>query len=314
VEWNTIWPWVGFNALVLGLLALDLGVFHRKAHTVHPREALTWSIVWITLSLLFNGLIWAWHGQKAALEFFTGYLIEKSLSVDNIFVFVIIFSYFRVPPKFQHRVLFWGIVGALIMRAILIGVGAVLLARFFWVEYIFGAFLVITGIRMSRSHEPEVHPEGNVIVRFFRRFWPVTRDYHEHRFFVKMDGRIMATPLFIVLLLVETTDVVFALDSIPAIFGVTKDPFIVYTSNIFAILGLRALYFLLASVIGMFEYLNLGLAAVLSFIGIKMLISYWVHIPIGISLAIVFGLLAISIVASIIKRRFDGRGGPPPPA
>ena len=313
MEWNTIWPWVGFNALVLGLLALDLGVFHRKAHTVHPREALFWSIVWITLSLLFNGFIWVWHGHKAGLEFFTGYLIEKSLSVDNIFVFVIIFAYFRVPPKYQHRVLFWGIIGALIMRAILIGVGAVLLARFYWVEYIFGAFLIITGIRMSRSHEPEVHPEGNVIVRFFRRLWPVTCEYHDHRFFVKLDGRLMATPLFIVLLLVETTDVVFALDSIPAIFGVTKDPFIVYTSNIFAILGLRALYFLLASVIGMFEYLNLGLAAVLTFIGVKMLISHYVYIPIGISLVIVFGLLAISIVASIVKKSYDGRRGPPPP-
>jgi tellurite resistance protein TerC len=305
VEWNTVWPWVAFNALVLGLLALDLGVFHRKAHTVHYREALIWSVVWITLSLSFNALIYLWHGPRAALEFFTGYLIEKSLSVDNIFVFVIIFSYFKVPTKYQHRVLFWGIIGALIMRASLIAVGSVLLARFYWVEYIFGAFLVFTGIRMIKSHEPDVHPEGNPIVRFFRRLWPVTSDYHDHRFFVRLDGRVLATPLFIVLLLVETTDVVFALDSIPAIFGVTKDPFIVYTSNIFAILGLRALYFLLASVIGMFQYLNVGLAAVLAFIGIKMLISHYYPIPIGLSLAIVFGLLAISIVASLIKRRLD---------
>lgn len=305
MEWSTVWPWIAFNALVLGLLALDLGVFHRKAHTVHPREALIWSVVWVTLSLSFNVLIYFWHGKVAALEFLTGYLIEKALSVDNIFVFVVIFQYFKVPTEYQHRVLFWGIIGALIMRAALIAVGAVLLSRFYWIEYIFGVFLIITAVKMARQHEPEVHPEGNPIVRFFRRLWPVTNDYEGQKFFIRDAGRTIATPLFIVLLLVETTDVVFALDSIPAIFGITKDPFIVYTSNIFAILGLRALYFLLASVIGMFEYLNLGLSAVLGFIGVKMLLSHYYPIPIGLSLGIVFGLLTLSILASLVKQRID---------
>jgi tellurite resistance protein TerC len=220
---------------------------------------------------------------------------------------VVIFQYFKVPSQYQHRVLFWGIIGALVMRAALIAVGAALLSRFYWIEYIFGAFLIITAIKMARQHEPEVHPEGNPIVRFFRRLWPVTNDYEGHKFFIRDAGRTIATPLFIVLLLVETTDVVFALDSIPAIFGVTKDPFIVYTSNIFAILGLRALYFLLAGVIGMFEYLNLGLSAVLGFVGIKMLLSHYYPIPIGLSLGIVFGLLALSIIASLVKRGLDQR-------
>src|SRR5512140_888978 len=307
---GSIMPWVAFNALILALLAIDLGIFHRKAHAVHYREALAWSVVWITLSLLFNAFVYYWRGKEAALEFLTGYLIEKSLSVDNIFVFIIIFSYFKVPKQYQHRVLFWGILGALIMRATLIAVGAVLLARFFWVEYLFGAFLVWTGFRMVRQAEPEIHPEGNIFVRYFRRLWPVTAEYRGHRFFVRIDHRVVATPLFVVLLLLETTDIVFALDSIPAIFGVTKNAFIVYSSNIFAILGLRALYFLLASVMGMFEYLNVGLAAVLTFIGLKMLVSHYFPVPIGLSLAIVFGLLTVSIIVSLVKRRFWG--GPPP--
>jgi tellurite resistance protein TerC len=310
VDWQTLWPWAAFTGLILVLLALDLGVLHRKPHAVKPREALLWSVVWIALSLLFNVVIYFWKGPEPALEFLTGYLIEKSLSVDNIFVFVLIFSYFRVPPELQHRVLFWGILGALILRAVLILTGAWLLSNFHWVEYIFGAFLVFTAVKMAKQGEPEIHPEGNRLVRLFRRLFPVTREFDGPRFFVRKDGVLSATPLFIVLLLVETTDVVFAFDSIPAIFGVTKDPFIVFTSNIFAILGLRALYFLLASVIGMFAYLGLGLAFVLGFIGLKMLLSSWIHVSTPVSLAVVFGILTLSVVASLVfgPRKTDEAG------
>ena len=314
---ESIWLWVGFNVFVLVLLALDLGVFHRKAHAVSMKEALTWSIVWITLSLLFNLVIYLFWDQMvpnssysngdAALAFLTGYLIEKSLSVDNIFVFILIFSYFAVPDQYQHRVLFWGILGALVMRGTLILVGSVLLETFHWIIYVFGAFLIFTGIRMARQQEEELKPDENPIVKFFRRFVPVTENYENDKFFVRRAGRLFATPLFLVLLVVESTDLVFAVDSIPAIFAVTRDPFIVYTSNVCAILGLRALYFLLANVMHQFEYLKLGLAVVLTFIGVKMVIIDLYHIPVAVSLAVVASVLTISIVASIWKTRRDAR-------
>ena len=310
---ESIWLWVGFNIFVLFLLALDLGVFHRKAHAVSMKEALTWSIVWITLSLLFNLVIYlywdvmvpnsSYTNGEAALAFLTGYLIEKSLSVDNIFVFILIFSYFAVPDQYQHRVLFWGILGALIMRGTLILVGSVLLETFHWIIYVFGAFLIFTGIRMARKQEEELKPDENPVVKFFKRFVPVTDNYEGDKFFIRRAGRLFATPLFLVLLVVESTDLVFAVDSIPAIFAVTRDPFIVYTSNVCAILGLRALYFLLANVMHQFEYLKLGLAVVLTFVGVKMLLIDIYKIPVAVSLAVIASVLTVSIVASLIKTR-----------
>jgi len=306
----SIWWWVGFNALVLLLLVVDLGVFHREAHEVRPREAMTWSIVWITLALLFNLFVYLEFGSQAATEFLTGYLIEKSLSVDNLFVFVLIFGYFKVPARYQHRILFWGIVGALIMRAALILLGAFLLERFVWIVYVFGAFLIYTGIRMALEKETTVEVEANPLIRLLRRWFPVTSAYHGQKFFVRDMGRIAVTPMFVVLVLIESTDLVFALDSIPAIFAVTKDSFIVYTSNIFAILGLRALYFLLANVIDKFHFLKYGLAIVLSFIGAKMVISEFYHIDTMISLAVVAVLLTASIVASLIWPEKEKKGPP----
>lgn len=310
---GTIWLWIGFNLFILLMLALDLGVFNRKSHVVSSREAIIWSLVWISLSLIFNAIIYffwdkmmpssVYSNSEAALAFLTGYLIEKSLSVDNIFVFILIFSYFGVSAAYQHRVLFWGILGALVMRGILIIVGAALLQKFDWIFYIFGAFLIFTGIRMALHQEEEVHPEQNPVVKFFRKLMPVTENFEIGKFFVRRAGRLMATPLFLILLVVESTDLVFAVDSIPAIFAVTRDPFIVYTSNVFAILGLRALYFLLANVMDKFQYLKLGLSAVLTFIGIKMVITDFYHIPIGVSLAVVAIILAISIGASLWKAR-----------
>ncbi|MSP12279.1 MAG: TerC family protein [Chloroflexi bacterium] len=301
---DSVWIWVAFNLFVLGLLALDLGVFHRKAHAVSVKEAAIWSVVWIALSLAFNVLIYFWRGPQPALQFFTGYLIEKSLSVDNIFVFVLLFSFFAVPATYQHRVLFWGILGALLMRGALIAVGAVLLERFHWVIFIFGAFLIFTGIRMAlhRGAE-EIHPENNPVVKIFRRFMPVTGEYHGERFFIRQAGKWMATPLFMVLLIVETTDLVFAVDSIPAIFAVTQDPFIVYTSNVFAILGLRSLYFVLAGVMDKFYYLKLGLAVILTFVGVKMLISDIYHIPITLSLSVIAAVLVVAAAASWLRVR-----------
>ncbi len=291
--------WVGFNLFVVAMLALDLGVFHRRAHAVTLREAAAWSIVWVALALAFNGLIyWMW-GYERALEFLTGYLIEKSLSVDNLFVFLMIFSYFAVPNIYQHRVLYWGILGALIMRGVFIATGVALLNRFHWMIYVFGGFLVITGIRLLFSTEKEVEPEKNPILRVVRRIVPVTSQYHGQSFFVRSEGRLWATPLLLVLVVVETTDLVFALDSIPAIFAVTRDPFIVYTSNVFAILGLRALYFLLAGVMDMFRFLQVGLAIVLAFVGCKMLVSEFYKIPIGVSLGVVGAILATAVLASL---------------
>ena len=314
---ESIWLWIGFNLFVLVLLALDLGVFHRKSHAVSMKEALTWSIVWISLSLLFNLVIYLFWDQmvpnssytnaEAALAFLTGYLIEKSLSVDNIFVFILIFSYFAVPDRYQHRVLFWGILGALLMRGVLILIGATLLETFHWIIYVFGAFLIYTGIRMARHQDEELKPDENPVVKFFRKFMPVTENFEGDKFFIRRAGRLFATPLFLILLVVESTDLVFAVDSIPAIFAVTRDPFIVYTSNVCAILGLRALYFLLANVMHQFQYLKLGLSVVLTFIGIKMVIVDLYHIPVGVSLAVVASVLTISIVASLWKTRRDAR-------
>jgi len=308
-----IWLWIGFNVFVLAMLALDLGVFHRKAHAVSGREALAWSVVWISLSLVFNAAIYfywdrmvpasTYTNSEAALAFFTGYLIEKSLSVDNIFVFILIFSFFGVPAAYQHRVLFWGILGALIMRGILIAVGAALLHEFHWIIYIFGAFLIFTGIRMVWHHQENVQPDNNPVVKLFRRFMPVTESFEKDQFFVRRAGRLLATPLFLILLVVESTDLIFAVDSIPAIFAVTQDPFIVYTSNVFAILGLRALYFLLANVMDKFQYLKFGLAGVLIFIGAKMVIVDVYKIPIGVSLGVVASILTISILASLWKAK-----------
>jgi tellurite resistance protein TerC len=293
--------WTIFSVFVLGMLALDLGVFNRKAHEVRFKEALIWSIVWITLSLVFNAWIYHEFGSQKALEFLTGYLIEKALSVDNIFVFVVLFASFAVPKIYQHRVLFWGVLGALAMRAIFIGVGAALISRFHWIMYIFGAILIYTGIKLMRQgddHDP--HPERNPIYKLGRRLMPAVPEYHGKAFTILKDGRRYATPLLMVLIAIEATDVVFAVDSIPAIFAITTDPFIVYTSNIFAILGLRAMYFLLAGVIDKFHFLNFGLAFVLIFVGIKMVIADWYKVPISVSLIVIAGLLTASILASII--------------
>jgi tellurite resistance protein TerC len=291
--------WVLFNVFVLAMLALDLGVFHRKAHEVHLREALAWTGVWVTLALLFNAGLWYWQGGTVALQFLTGYFIEKALSVDNIFVFVLIFSAFGVPAAYQHRVLFWGILGALVMRASLITAGIVLIQRFHWVIYVFGAFLVITGIKMAVTENEEVHPERNPVLKLFRRLVPVTPTYEGQHFIVTRGGRRYATPLLLVLVLVETSDLIFAFDSIPAVLAITTDPFIVYTSNVFAILGLRALYFALAGVVRMFHYLHYGLSFVLVFVGVKMLIVDWYKIPVAASLGVIALLLTAAVIASI---------------
>ncbi|MCG3116582.1 MAG: TerC family protein [Candidatus Manganitrophus sp. SA1] len=307
-----MWPWILFNLFVLGMLALDLGVFHRKAHVVRLKEALGWSVVWICLALLFNLLIYFWLGPETALQFLAGYVIEKSLSVDNLFVFLLIFSYFSVPSIYQHKILFWGILGALIMRAIFIAAGITLIEKFHWMIYLFGGFLIITGIKMAFQKDKELDPEANPVLRLFRRFVPVTSEYHESRFWVIKEGKRWATPLFVVLLLVETTDVIFAVDSIPAILAVTRDPFIVYTSNVFAILGLRALYFALAGIMQLFHYLHYGLSLILVFVGTKMLISDIYKVPIGIALAVIAGILIVSVVASILRPRPEAVPTPPP--
>jgi tellurite resistance protein TerC len=307
---DRLFLWVAFNLFVLGMLALDLGVFHRKAHKVSLREAMAWSIVWISLALLFNLGIYYFWGSEKALEFLAGYLIEKSLSVDNIFVFLMIFSYFAVPAMYQHRVLFWGILGALVMRAIFIAAGAALLTAFHWIIYVFGGFLILTGIKMFFAGDEKLEPEKNPAVRLLRRVMHVTPEYDGQRFFVRKTGRLWATPLLLVLVVVETTDVIFAVDSIPAIFAITMDPFIVYTSNVFAILGLRALYFLLAGIVDMFRYLKVGLSFVLCFVGVKMMVVDFYKIPIGISLGVVAGILAVSILFSLLERKAAGVPSP----
>lgn len=299
---NKYFIWIGFNILVLAMLALDLGVFHRKDHRISVKEGLVWSAIWIIVALVFNVGVYFWKGPESGLQFFTGYLIERSLSIDNIFVFLLIFTFFKVPDKYQYKVLFWGILGALIFRGIFIGLGVYLISKFHWVLYIFGAFLVYTGIHMGVAKDKDIEPEKNPVLKFIRKFVPVTKNYVEGHFFTKISGKIFGTPLFIVLVVIESTDVVFAFDSIPAIFAITLDPFIVYTSNVFAILGLRALYFAIAGLMDMFAYLKYGLAAILTFVGIKMLISGYYEISDMLSLGIIAAMLAISIVASIINK------------
>lgn len=290
--------WILFNAFVLLMLALDLGVFHRKSHDVSLREALTWTAVWIVLALIFNGIIYYWKGQQQALEFFTGYLVEKALSVDNIFVFIMIFTYFQVPSKYQHKVLFWGILGALIMRVIFIFAGVALIEKFHFTIYIFGALLIYTGYKMFFHNNTKIEPDKNPVIRFFKRFMPVTPTLQQDKFFVKIDGKRFATPLFLVLILIETTDLIFAVDSIPAILAITQDQFIVYTSNVFAILGLRSLYFALAGVVNRFWLLSYGLAVVLVFVGVKMLMIDVYKIPIELSLAFIASIITLSVILS----------------
>ncbi len=301
------WAWIGFNVVILALLLLDLGVLNKKSHVVGMREALMWTAGWITLALLFCvGIYFKMeNGQTRALEFLTGYLIEYALSVDNIFVFVLLFSYFKVAPQYQHKVLFWGIMGALIMRAIMIVAGVALIHRFEWLIYVFGAFLVFTGIKLALQKEGDIEPAENPLVKGVRRLMPVTEDYENGHFFVMREGKRWATPLFIVLLMVETTDLVFAVDSIPAILAISKDPFVVYTSNVFAILGLRSLYFALAGLMGLFHYLKLGLSVILMFVGVKMLSSHYVHLHPAVSLGVIVSILAVSVGASLWRPRHD---------
>lgn len=298
----TFWHWFAFVAFLILMLALDLGVFNKKQHVISVKEALITSAVWVALSLAFNAVVfYLWDHQKG-LEFLTGYLLEKSLSVDNIFVFILLFNYFDVPQKYQHKVLFWGIFGALIMRAILIFIGTALIAKFSWIIIIFGLFLVVAGLKMAFQKDEKIHPEKNPVVKFVKKFIPVTHEYHKDKFFIKQGG-LFATPLFIVLIVVETTDLIFAFDSIPAILAITHDPFIVFTSNAFAILGLRALYFALAGFMDKFHYLKLGLSIILVFIGIKMLITGVFHIPTFGSLIVIIIILTVSILASMVRNK-----------
>ncbi|GAA4011526.1 TerC family protein [Hymenobacter fastidiosus] len=298
---NTPLFWVGFNIFVLAMLMLDLLVFNRKAHVVTMREALSWSAFWIALSLSFNYLVYRTMGPQAGLEFLTGYLIEKSLSVDNLFVFLLIFTYFQVPQQYQHKILFWGIIGALVLRAIFILAGAALLAKFHFLMYVLGAFLVYTGIKMATSGgEPQIDPDSNPVVRFLSRHLPITSKLEGGKFFVRKEKLLFATPLFVVLVMVETTDVIFAADSIPAILAISRDTFIVYTSNVFALLGLRALYFALAGLMKLFHYLHYGLSLILIFIGGKLLIAEIYVLPMTISLGVVGLILTLSVVVSLL--------------
>jgi tellurite resistance protein TerC len=304
--------WAVFLGFVLGMLALDLGVFHKEAHEIRIREALVWSGVWIALALVFNVVLFiSWESlqprsllspHEAGMSYLAGYLVEKALSVDNIFVFLIVFSYFQVPAKYQHRVLFWGIVGALVFRALFIAVGATVLEKWHWMMIVFGGFLIFTGIKMLLVHDKKIDPGRNPVVLAFKRFMPVTGEYHGQRFFTRIDGRLWATPLFVTLLVIEFTDIVFAIDSIPAIFAITKDPFIVFTSNVFAILGLRALFFALAGLMQLFHYLSYGLAIVLMFVGGKMLYGFFVgKFPVGLSLLIILAVLGASVALSVMR-------------
>jgi len=295
--------WIIFNVFVLIMLALDLGVFHRKSHDVSVKEALTWTVVWVFLALIFNVIIYYWRGQQQALEFFTGYLVEKALSVDNIFVFIMIFTYFQIPTKYQHKVLFWGIIGALIMRVIFIFAGVALIERFHFTIYFFGALLIFTGFKMFNHSNSKIDPDKNPVLKFFKKFMPVTPTLHEDKFFIKIDGRRFATPLFLVLILIETTDLIFAVDSIPAILAITQDQFIVYTSNVFAILGLRSLYFALAGIVHRFWLLSYGLAIVLVFVGIKMILIDFYKIPIEWSLIFIAFIIAGSVLLSLKIRK-----------
>lgn len=292
--------WIGFNLFVLIMLTLDLGVFHRKSHEVSVKEALTWTGVWISLAMLFNLFVHYQFGKEKAIEFFTGYIIEKSLSVDNIFVIIMIFSYFNVPKAYQHKVLFWGILGALVMRVIFIFAGIELIHKFHWLIYIFGGFLIFTGIRMVTAADTKLDPEKNPVVKLVRRIFPVTESFQEDKFFTKVNGKTWATPLFLVVMLIEATDLIFAVDSIPAILAISEDPFIVYTSNVFAILGLRSLYFALSGIENYFKYLKYGLAVILVFVGTKMCIMDWFKIPVEVSLIVIVFVLGVSMLASVI--------------
>lgn len=296
----TTWIWISFNLFVILMLVLDLGVFHRRIHEVKVKEALLWTGTWIFLALLFNLWILHFFGKEKAIEFLSGYLIEKSLSVDNIFVFTLIFSYFHVPSKYQHKVLFWGIFGALTMRIIFILAGLQLINRFHWIIYLFGGFLIFTGIKMFFQSEKELDPDNNPVLKLFIRFFPVTHSFHDDNFFIKLNGKLIATRLFLVLFLIEITDIIFAVDSIPAILAISTDPFIAYTSNVFAILGLRSLYFALAGINQYFRHLKFGLSAILVFVGIKMCIADLYKIPVTASLLIIISILIISIISSKI--------------
>lgn len=312
-----IWIWIGFLAFVAVMLALDLGVFHRKAHVISTTEALAWTVFWVMVALAFNAGVYFIYehnwlgighrltGGQAALQFFTGYLIEKSLSLDNIFVIALIFAYFRVPLMYQHRVLFWGVLGAVVMRGIMIATGAALIARFDWIVYVFGALLIGTAVRMLVSRPDNIAPERNLPVRLVRRIYPVAPHYDGQRFFTSVNGERAVTPLFLALLMVETADVLFAIDSIPAIFAITSDPFLVFTSNVFAILGLRSLYFALAAVMERFRFLKVSLVFVLAFVGVKMMLSHHYPIPTAASLAIIAGILAVGVLASVVGAQRD---------
>ncbi len=305
---HSIWLWVSFGAFILVMLSIDLGMFNRRAHSVSYKEAALWSTVWISLAAVFAGFIFFHFGKTRGLEFVTGYLIELSLSIDNLFVFILLFAYFKVPDKFQHRVLFWGVLGALLMRISMILIGAELIETFHWINYLFGAFLVYTGLKMLREGETEIEPSSNPIVKLVTRYVPIVHRYEEEKFFTVVDGRRTGTLLLLVLVIVEITDLLFAVDSIPAIFAVTNDRFILYTSNVFAILGLRSLFFLLAQVIQKFEYLRVGLAVVLAFIGIKMLLGeLGIEIPIALALAGVVSILTSSVLASMIWTKSTGQ-------
>ncbi len=300
---HTALHWIAFNVLVLIAIALDLGVFHRKAHKIALREALLWSLAWIGLAIAFGLTISYFYGRQSGLEFFTGYVIEKALSVDNLFVFLVVFRVFAVKEEYQQRVLGYGILGALLMRGAMIAAGAALIERFNWIMYVFGAFIIYAGLHMLFAGKVESHPEQNFLVRYFSKHLRLTKEYRGERFFSRENGQLFATPLFLVLLIVEITDVTFAVDSIPAVFGITRDTFIVYTSNVFAILGLRALYFLLAGVLDKLDYLKVGLALVLVFVGAKMIVEPWLHISVGVSLAIVLGMLMVAVLASLLRKK-----------
>lgn len=293
-------PWILFTLFIIAMLALDLGVFNRKDHEVSVKEGLAWSGVWIALALAFNVVVYFWKGQEVAIQFFTGYVVEKSLSIDNIFVFLQVFAYFSVPVIYQHKILFWGVLGAIIMRAVFILVGVALITKFHWIIYVFGTFLIFTGVKMAFGKDKEVHPEKNPLIKLLRRFVPITGDYDGGTFFVKRNGMVLATPLALVLLVIETTDVIFAVDSIPAILAITTDPFIVYSSNLFAIMGLRSLFFALSGIIKRFHHIHYGLAAILAFVGAKMLVSDFYKLPSSAALVTVAAILTLSMIASVL--------------
>jgi len=307
---GSLWAWMAFLGAVFVMLMMDLGIFHRKAHVLSLKEATLWSIFWVVVSVLFNILILFWLGEEKALEFLTGYLLEKSLSADNIFVFAVLFSYFAVPEEYRHRVLFWGVVGAIVFRLTFILAGTALLKKFHWVVYVFGIIVIISGIKLLMRKEEKIVPERNPVLSLARRLLPITPTYHGQRFFVVHDGKVFATPLMLVLLVIESTDIVFAIDSIPAIFAITRDPFIAFTSNVCAILGLRALYFLLEGMIRLFRYLDEGLAVILVFIGVKMLLSEFYEIPVWVALGFVAVVLAIAITLSLVVKEAKAHADP----